>query len=95
MNAPKCETECRDELVHEIADKLPKSVLWKAIVLFFMVWGVAVGIYGSGLSERKEAIKENRVAAQENKQAIAVIQNDLDYLKQGQHTILMELRKEK
>lgn len=83
----KCETDCREDLLVKVEDKIPKSTIWKAVLLFFMVWGIASGIYYSGLSERKEAIKKTNEMAIENKSTIAVIQNDLNHIRTVQSSM--------
>lgn len=100
MNAPKCDSDCREELIGFIDDKVPKSIIWKAILLFFMVWGVAFGVYGVGLSERKQAIKENSKYTQANRESIKEIGRDLEWMKQAQtitnnrlEIVIEELRK--
>lgn len=99
----KCETDCREEriIAEDTLDKnkVSKLTAWKGltftVTILFIVWGIVFGVYGTGLSERKSAIKENRDVAQENKQSIKVIQNDLEYLKRGQAAILHEIRKDR
>ena len=80
----KCETECRDEIYAKIDGLLPKSIVWKAILFVFMLWGVASAIYASGLTERKEAIKDVTTAAFQNAKDIAVIGRDLEHIKVSQ-----------
>ena len=98
----KCETECRDEIWAKMDGFLPKSILWKAILLFVAVWGIASGIYAVGLNERKVNIKENTKATIENSKTIAVIGRDLEYIKTAQtitndqlDKVLKELRRDR
>jgi len=98
----KCVTDCRDEIFAKIDLLLPKSIVWKATLLFFMVVGVASGVYVVGLTDRKIAIKENTIATIANSKSIAVIGNDLDYIKAQQkvtnnqlEAVLREIRNKK
>ena len=90
------------EMWTAINDKLPKSIVWKAVLLFFAVWGIASSVYVVGLTERKENIKENTKAAAENSKSIAVIGRDLEYIKTAQTVtndqldkVLVELRRDR
>jgi len=92
----KCETpDCREDLIDKIDVRLRISTAWKAttfvVMILFFVWGVVFSLYGAGLSDRKEAIKENKALAVENKTDIRVIKNDLDYLKQGQRSMNLKI----
>jgi len=82
--AIKCETDCRDEIYAKMDGFLPKSIIWKAILFVFMLWGAASAIYASGLTERKDAIKTVTASSIENAKSIAVIGRDLDYIKGAQ-----------
>jgi len=80
----KCETDCRDEIYAKMDSYLPKSILWKAILFVGMLCGAASAVYGTGLTERKEAIKANTTVSMENAKNIAVIGRDLDYIRKSQ-----------
>ena len=82
--AIKCETDCREEILAKMDGFLPKSMLWKATLFIFMLWGIASAIYSSGLADRKEAIKSVTVAAFENTKNIAVIGRDLEHIRMTQ-----------
>jgi len=63
---------------------LPKSILWKGVLFIFMLWGIFGAIYNTGLTERKEAIKVNTGMTIANATNIAVIKNDLEYIRKSQ-----------
>jgi len=63
---------------------LPKSILWKGVLFIFMLWGIFGAIYNTGLTERKEAIKANTGMTIANATNIAVIKNDLEYIRKSQ-----------
>ena len=89
----ECESDCRVKLIKAIEDKIPKAMIWKAIVLVLALYGIIIAVYGSGLEDRKVEIKQNTKIATDNKESIAVIKNDLQYLKNGQVAIMQELKK--
>ena len=80
----KCETECRDEIFAKMDGMLPKSIVWKGVLFIFMLWGIFGAIYNTGLTERKEAIKANTTMTIANATNIAVIKNDLEYIRKSQ-----------
>ena len=80
----KCETDCRDEIYTKMDGMLPKSIVWKGLLFIFMLWGIFGAIYNTGLTERKEAIKANTGMTIANATNIAVIKNDLEYIRKSQ-----------
>ena len=80
----KCETDCRDEIYTKMDGMLPKSIVWKGVLFIFMLWGIFGAIYNTGLTERKEAIKANTGMTIVNATNIAVIKNDLEYIRKSQ-----------
>ena len=80
----KCETDCRDEIYTKMDGMLPKSIVWKGLLFIFMLWGIFGAIYNTGLTERKEVIKTNTFMSIANATNIAVIKNDLEYIRKAQ-----------
>ena len=80
----KCETDCRDEILERINSMLPRSIIWKGLLFISMLWGIFGAIYNTGLTERKEAIKANTTMTIANTTNIAVIKNDLEYIRKSQ-----------
>ena len=80
----KCETDCRDEILERINSMLPRSIIWKGLLFISMLWAIFGAIYNTGLTERKEAIKANTGMTIANATNIAVIKNDLEYIRKSQ-----------
>ena len=80
----KCETDCRDEIYTKMDGMLPKSIVWKGLLFIFMLWGIFGAIYNTGLTERKDAIKANTGMTIANATNIAVLKNDLEYIRKAQ-----------
>jgi len=80
----KCETDCRDEIYDRINSMLPRSIIWKGLLFISMLWGIFGAIYNTGLTERKDAIKANTTMTIANATNIAVIKNDLEYIRKSQ-----------
>ena len=91
MNDLKCPTNCREDLINKIETKVPKSIIWKAVLLFFLVWGAVAAFYIPSVAERKASIKTNDLRIQAIRENQAVTTSQLLNIKTTQDLIHKQL----
>ena len=91
MTDLKCLTDCREDLINKLETKVPKSMIWKAVLLFFLVWGAVAAFYIPSVAERKIAIKANDLRIQAIRETQAVTTSQLLNIKATQDLIHKQL----
>ena len=96
MSEKRCGTDCREDLLCRISQRVERASVWKIIsvlvVLTVATTTLSFGIAGSGIKNRELSIKENMAAIVSLKEKMASIDARLCSLKEGQGKILEKIK---
>jgi len=97
MTHKKCETNCREDLMDRIDERVMKASMIKMTALIVTViialWGIGYTISSKATSRREAAIASNAAAIVLSKERMATLTKTIENIEKTQTLILQEIRK--
>jgi len=96
MSDKKCETDCREDLIEKIDNRVSKTSLFKItsiiISIILALWGIGYNISSKDVQRREISIQKNTDTINKTREEMVKISTALDSIKYSQQVILRELR---
>jgi len=97
MSDKKCETDCREDLLGRIGERITKLSMMKMtaliVTIIITLWGIGYTISSKDVARREAVIAANTAAIVISKERMATVTKAIENIEKTQMIILQEIRK--